>query len=105
MQSLLFLLVDFVRGRWLSFKAEVICGSCVFKVACLLALLVWRHPDELSETIRRLWSSHGTDQQAWGVMLCLSLLILTIVFFEWMRRAYRKNRKEAEWRTSVIRLP
>lgn len=104
MQSLLFWLVAFVRGRWVSSKGEVICGSCAFKVACLLALLVWRCPDDLLEAVTRLWASHGTDRQAWGVMFCLGLLIGTVAFFEWMRRAYRKNRVEAEWRIPVIRL-
>lgn len=104
MQAFAYWLVDFIRGRWVSFKGEIVCGSCAFKVASLLALLVWRFPDELGEAVTRLWTSHGTDRQAWGVMFCVALLIGTVAFFEWMRRAYRKNRKEAEWRTPVFRL-
>lgn len=103
MQSFLLGLVDFMRSRWVSSKGEIVCGSYESQVACLLALLVWRHPDELMETLTRLWTSHGVDRQAWGVMFCLGLLIGTIVFFDWLRRAYRENRKEAEWRIPVIR--
>jgi hypothetical protein len=104
MQAFVYWLVDVIRSRWVSGKAEIICGTQAFKVTCLFGLLLWRCHDDLWEALRRLVIHHGMDRQAWGVLLCFALMIGTIAFFVWMQRAYRKNRKDAEWQTPVIRL-
>lgn len=49
MQAILYWLVDWVRGRWVSGEAEIICGTYAFKVMGLLALLLWRCHGDLWE--------------------------------------------------------
>jgi hypothetical protein len=104
MQSFLFWLMDFIRGRWVSRAGESTCRACAFKVALLLGLLIWDFPHIVPEAVVRLWVSHGADRPAWGVMYCVALTVGTILHFVWLGRGFGKNRKEADWRIPVVRI-